>query len=220
MPDGSRVLVTPPAAEPVDVAELKDWVRVVTEADDELLAGCVIAARFHVEQITGRALITQTWDYFCDTFPYGGYYPLRFAFATPFFSTVPRLSPGFPSGELALPWAPAQSVTFVKYLDGTGATQTLDPTLYQFDGNRIPGRILPAYGQVWPVTRLQPNAVQVRYVAGFGANPTDVPEPLRQAIKVLVAAMYENREAVAAQALQSVDFAFHALIAQYRVFWL
>lgn len=220
--DGSAVLVTPPAAEPVTLAEAKLWARVDTSytTDDALITALITAARQHIETIACRALITQTWDYFLDCFPYGGLSPLRWTYGSPFAASVPRWTQAFPSGELALPYPTLQSVTFLKYTDDTGTVQTLDPTLYQVDTARIPGRIVPAYGQVWPTARAQPNAVQVRFQSGFGASGSSVPEPLKDAIKVLVATWYGQRETLAPGTIGTIPAVLDVLINQYRVYWL
>jgi hypothetical protein len=91
------------------------------------------------------------------------------------------------------------------------------------DAKSEPGRIVPAYGKVWPSTRYEPNAVQVRFVAGYGLEALDIdaraPE-LRQAIGVLVGTMYEQRETRTPDELTEVPEAFYQLVNQDRVFWL
>ena len=49
------------AEEPVSLAEAKAFLRLDGTAEDGLVTSLVAAARLHVESITGRALITQTW---------------------------------------------------------------------------------------------------------------------------------------------------------------
>jgi uncharacterized phiE125 gp8 family phage protein len=61
--------------------------------------------------------------------------------------------------------------------------------------------------------------VTVRFVAGYGANPGDVPEPLRQAMLLLIGHYYENREAVAAGTLTELPFAVASLVFPFRVFY-
>lgn len=48
-----------PAAEPVSVAELRAWLRLVQATEDAQLLSCIRAARQLVEDETGRALVTR-----------------------------------------------------------------------------------------------------------------------------------------------------------------
>lgn len=48
-----------PAAEPVSVAELRAWLRLVQATEDAQLQSCIRAARQLVEDETGRALVTR-----------------------------------------------------------------------------------------------------------------------------------------------------------------
>lgn len=196
---GTLVLVTPPSIEPLTVDEAKDWARITEDAEDGIVGRLVMAARANVEQLTGLALLTQTWDYFLDAFPC----------------------------QIDLPRPPLQTVTYIKYLDTDGALQTLATDQYTIDLKRHPARIVPAYGVSWPGTREEPNAVQVRYVAGYGPAVADIdakaPE-LRQALAVLVATLYEQREmateATTGQQLTNVPEAFWQLVNQHRIWWL
>lgn len=191
--DGTLELITAPASEPVTVIEAKAWARVTTDEDDSLIDALTSTARAHVEELTGRALLTQTWDYWLDRFP---------------------------CGELAVPRPLLRTVTYIKYIDQSGALITLDSSKYTVDAKRIPGRIVPSYGNVWPSARGVPNAINVRFDAGFGAASESVPLQLRQAILVLVATLYEQREHLTEAALQDVPVAFWQLINQHRVWWL
>jgi hypothetical protein len=69
-------------------------------------------------------------------------------------------------------------------------TQTWSSSLYTVDAPAgefaEPGRIYPAYGQVYPVTRAQPAAVTIRFVCGYGAAASAVPGPIRSAMKLLI----------------------------------
>lgn len=193
--DGTLSLVTAPTIEPITVDEAKDWARITDDTEDAVVERLITAARGFVEEITGRALITQTWDYYLDAFPCG-------------------------LGTIDVPRPRLQSVTFVKYTDEDGVVQTLDAAEYTVDTKREPARIVPAYGESWPSIRDVPNAVQVRFVAGYGAAAVSVPEQLRHAIGVLVATMYEQRESVAETAMVDVPVAFWQLVNQHRIWWL
>ena len=196
----SLVLFAGPTIEPLTVQEAKDWARITETSDDDTVEGLIRSARAHVEQLSGRALITQTWDLYLDAWPYGceGY-------------------------QIDVPKPPLQSVTYIKYIDTAGVLQTLASSEYTVDAKSEPGRIVPAYGKSWPGTRTEPNAVQVRFVAGYGTQPSDidakVPE-LRQAIGVLVGTMYEQREVSDDVQKMDVPEAFYQLVNQHRIWWL
>ena len=131
----------------------------------------------------GRALCTQTWDYTLDNFP--------------------RSTRFNKYAAIELPLPPLQSVTSLKYFDSDGAEQTLDTSKYAVSGVGAwgPARVVPAFGEVWPSVRDIPDAVTVRFVAGYtGTTNTQnaVPEPIRQALLLAVGHFYENRQEVQA----------------------
>lgn len=193
----SLVLITPPSGEPVSLDEAKAQLRVESDnyKDDDSIAFFIAAARTRVEALTGRALVNQTWDLYADAVPRRG-------------------------GALELAKGTVQSVASVKYIDTDGVQQTLDPAKYVVDTARIPGRILPAYGEEWPATREQVNAVVVRFVAGYGI-PYDVPHDLKQAIRLLASHWFENREMVVASniIISPIPETLQAIISPYRLEW-
>jgi uncharacterized phiE125 gp8 family phage protein len=140
--------------EPVSLAEIKLHLKLnaTVTTEDSLLAALIVAAREYGETFMHRALSLQTWD--------------------------EKLS-GFPcDGVLWLPKAPLVSVTSVTYVDTAGVTQTWSNTLYTVDAPSGPkaraGCLVPNYGQVFPSTRDVPNAVVVRFVAGYAGTPVIV----------------------------------------------
>lgn len=193
-------LVTAPSVEPVTLAEVRAHCRVTSNDEDALLAGYLIAARQHVEDYTGRALMTQTWDVFFD-----GDWPL-----------VWDKSRAYYTQRIVLPKAPVQSVT-VSYVDANGATQTLAGSEYQAVTTAAVAYIVPSYAAVWPTVRDQQNAVTVRIVAGYGSNPGDAPEPIRLAILLLVGHWFEHREAVnIGNSVSEVPLTVCSLLSPYR----
>lgn len=54
-------LLAGPGEEPVTLAEAKAWCRIDADDEDALVAALIAAARLHVESLTGRALIEQSW---------------------------------------------------------------------------------------------------------------------------------------------------------------
>lgn len=165
-------LITAPAAEPLDLNEVKLHCRVTGTDDDTLLGTYIAAARAQAESITGRRLITQTWDQVLDAFPTG-------------------------DGAIRLQVPPVQSISSVTYVDAAGATQTLSSAAYVLDADLTPGWLLLAAGQTgWPDTDGNANAVRVRMVSGYGAAGSNVPANLRAWMLLTVGALYAQREAL------------------------
>ena len=54
-------LITPPAAEPVSLAEAKHHLRVDFDEDDALIQALICAARQSAEMLTQRQLVTARW---------------------------------------------------------------------------------------------------------------------------------------------------------------
>lgn len=187
-------VVTPPAVEPVTLSEFKLQARIDHDDEDTLIAQYIKTARQHVEIILKRALITQT---------------LQLAMDEWWIEDV----------ELLMP--PLQSVTDIKYRDENGTEHTLSAENYVVDTSFEPGRVRFAKGVSRPNVPLWPYAaVKITYVAGYGNTADSVPEPIRQAIRMLAVHYYENREAVYTERggnVQVLPFAVDALLAPYRV---
>jgi uncharacterized phiE125 gp8 family phage protein len=163
-------LVTPPAVEPVTLAEAKTHLRLDTAVDDSYVSALITAARERVELFLRRALITQVFEFTVDDFP-----------------AYDR--------AIDLPRPPLRSVEWIKYVDTSGVLQTVAPDTYTVDAssNEI-GRVALAWNRSWPFTRYTINAVTVRFTAGYGEEPGDVPQAIRHAILIETANLYENRE--------------------------
>lgn len=189
-------VVSAPAVEPVSVETAMAHARVDSDSAG-LLPLYIATARAWAETFLARVLITQTlrWTIGPGAPTQGpgmGLVPLT-APATllaPGTLLVPPL--GFawpPRSPLELPRNPVQSIASVK-LGGLGITETtLAPTDYDSDLATEPARMqLKAAGQPFPLQRLT-----VDFVAGYGDSGDAVPAPIRHAILLLVANLYENR---------------------------
>jgi uncharacterized phiE125 gp8 family phage protein len=181
-------LKTAPASEPITTAEAKKHLNVTTSDDDTYIDTLVTAARMHTENILRRALITQTWNLYLDAF----------------------------KSPTELPKPPLVSVTSIKYIDTDGAEQTTATGVYTVDTDADPGQVYLSYDQTWPDARTIDKAIDIEYVAGYGAA-ADVPTAIKHAILLLVGHLYEHRETVADFQIHDVPMGYDALLWPYRV---
>lgn len=136
------IVTTPPAAEPLSLADAKRQCRIALDEtrEDPELQGYIVAARREAERTTGLILAVRTLRYTFDCFP---------------------------EWELELPAPPLLSVASIKYVNGDGTLTTVDAADYSVITSRVPGFVEPVYGGTWPTPREQSDACQVNFVAGF-----------------------------------------------------
>ncbi len=159
-------LITPPAPI-VTTAEIKRHVRAVYFTDDdEYLDSLIAVATDHIDGKDG-------W--------------LGRALGT---QTWDLILDEFPSEGIRVPIPPLQSVTYVRYVDPVSGLET-DATGFTVDTASEPGWIMPG-ANGWPAIMDTINAVRVRFVAGYET----VPPAIKQAVMLLAAHYYENRESV------------------------
>ena len=205
------VLIDPPASEPLTVEEARSRLNIGSEVSDQTMESLISAARQQIDGADGwlgRALVTQTW---CGSLE------------------------GFLCSEIRIPLPPLQDIISIQYVDEAGATQELDSSDYQIVQGRRP-YIVPAFDKSWPVARCQPDAVQIEFVAGYGDEPNDVPEPIRSAIaltvsnlrsltaqnlflsSVTVDGIQTKSYVVGGNAAAAIDAAVCSLLSTYRIF--
>lgn len=177
---------TSASVEPVTVAEVKDHVILQTDVDDALITAYTQAAREYVESQTGRTMISTTFTLYADGSP------------------VDR------SGAIYLPVGPLVSVSFVKVKDAAGDYQTVSTDYYGVDTASPTPRIVPLDG--WPYVPTIFEGFTAEVVAGYGAAADDVPQTLRQAIRLLAAHWYEMRAATTEARIEQVPIGFDALL--------
>lgn len=189
----SLKIYTEPAEEPIELDDItRKHLRIDDELEDTLIAAYITAARRHAENFLGRALITQTWELFLDEFPATDY--------------------------IELPMPPLQSVTHIQYkatdYGTTAALTTWAATNYVVDTRSVLPRISLAYGISWPTTYAEIQAVQIRYVCGYGLA-TLVPAHIKQAIMLKLADLYEHRGEGNMSGVS--DAAFEAMLGSDRI---
>jgi uncharacterized phiE125 gp8 family phage protein len=187
----SSILLTPPAVEPVTLAEAKAYLRIDNDDDDAVISALIAGARSHVEAQTRRALITQTWRLVRDAWP--------------------------GDGRVAVVPSPLRQITAARVYRLDVITQTLDLQAFVANAAATPA-IISFLTWSLPVPGRPAAGIEIDVEVGYGDDPADVPEPLRQAIKLLVAHWYENRGLIAVgQTLALLPATVAALIAPYRL---
>lgn len=177
---------------------------VITEsgevAEDDLLNRIIRASRNHVQNLTRRALLTQTWDYFLNEWPEGSAIRLPFG----------NLQNGS-GNEPIVSW---------KDQDGTETILTVGTDYIVETNGEGCGRIVLPYGGSWPSGSLYPsNPIKVRFVCGWAAASL-IPDDIISAMLLICGDMYANREG---QTLTNFVFqenrAVKALLASARIPW-
>lgn len=160
-------LVTPPALEPVTIADARAFLRISTESEDEILRRIIKTAREMVEADTGLALVDQTWRLRVDRWPR--------------------------SGRLALFKYPVKLVTSVVAYRPDGSAIIMEPEEFMLQHGRRPQRV---YMAQYPDAQTF-CGLEIDFIAGFGETGVEVPDALKQAILTLTAHLYENRAGLA-----------------------
>jgi uncharacterized phiE125 gp8 family phage protein len=188
-------LVTAPLALPVEVDEFRRQAWEVYDQDaedDTYLEELLLAATAHVETITSRRLVAQTWRGYLDAWPAGG-------------------------GPIELPFGRVTAITRFNWLGADAVDHTLVAgTDYAASLVGWWPKVVPLAG--WPGGSLfVVDPIRIEFVAGFGA-PAAVPADLKRAILQLAAHWYKNREIVRVGNMVSpLPTVFDALVAPWRI---
>lgn len=179
-------VTTAPVNEPWTLSDVKNYLKVDTSADDTLITTLISAARQAAESYLNMALITQTVT-----------------------EKLDRLN----SPTLYLSVSPVISVSNFQYADSQNTTQTFASSNYVVDTFSKPARLSLAYGKTWPTLYGNINDVTITYTAGFGTEASGVPTQIRQAMLMMIADSYDNRE----DYVKKMPTASQYLLDQYRV---
>ena len=195
-------LVTPPAVEPITLAQAKlqcgfgpmdDSDRVKQEILADQLRPFIIASRRTAENYMNRAIYNQTWIRTLDHFPL--WWAADGTVSPSYRKDWPYYSDFWNRIRIDIPWPGTQSLTSITYVDTSGNQQTLASTQYTVDLTSEPARIVPAQGTYWPSQMTYiPGSVVITFVAGSygdGVTVDSCPEEIKAAIKMIVARLYQ-----------------------------
>ncbi len=184
----ASILLTAPAVEPVTLDEARAFLRVETNDDDEVIAALVSGARIHVEAQTRRALITQGWRISADAWP--------------------------DDGRLQVRPAPLKTLDAARVYDFDSAAHEVDTQAFVPD---LANSVLIFAPWALPAPGRLSAGIELDVTVGYGDAVVDVPEALRQAIRLLTAHWYDNRGLAALGTVTVLPSTVAALIAPYRV---
>lgn len=182
-----------PEIEPVTLAEAKLHARVSTNADDDLFNIYIKSIRKYVERYCNISIITQEKTIW---FNYGDFNMNTYA--------------------IRLPVSPIQTIdSYTTYTDLDEAS-LVATSYYSLSNNRL----LLNNTYYWPYNLRRIDGYKVVATVGFGDTPEDVPEDIKQAILMLVAHSYQNREAlndsVNGPSSNRVPFGVNDLLSPYK----
>lgn len=150
---------------PLTTAALKLHLKVDFDDDDDLIDQLILAATQYCQNFQNRIYVSASQTMVLDWW----------------------------SNIIVPPWSPLVTVDSIVYVDTNGDDQTLSSSLYRVDTVNEPGRITRAFNESWPDIRNVTNAITITYTAGYGAA-ADVPDDVKNAIKLLVKSWWAHRE--------------------------
>ncbi len=162
-------IVTAPATTPVTLVEAKNWARVDITEDDDLITSLIENATDQIQIVTGRQLVTATYDYFSSTWELND------------------------KGILEIPLGNVASITSIKYKDSDNNLQTWASSKYEVNLKSQIAQIRPVSSESFPSLGDEFNSVEIRFTAGYG-SASSVPDRLKTAVYMMVSDAYENRE--------------------------
>jgi uncharacterized phiE125 gp8 family phage protein len=180
------LLIVGPAVEPVGLSEMAAYLRLDDDAEHDLVAALIKAARLLVEASSRRVLISQRWRLTLDAWPQGR--------------------------AVVSPVSPVSAVVEARVVNAAGEFGAVAANALRLVEASDPPRV--ALAADVPDPAVAQGGIRIDLQAGFGNEPGDVPEPLRLAIKMLVARWFENRGDILGE--QTLPPEVQALIAPYR----
>jgi uncharacterized phiE125 gp8 family phage protein len=179
-------VTTAPVNEPWTLAEVKSYLKIDDSNEDTMLSTLIKGARMVAESYLNQGLITQTVT-----------------------EKLDRL--GNPTIYLSV--SPVIAVSSFQYANSENTTATFAATDYVVDTFSKPARLNLGYGKTWPTLYGNINDVTITYTVGYGTESSAVPFQIRQAILLMVADTYENRQ----DYVKKLPTASQYLLDQYRV---
>jgi uncharacterized phiE125 gp8 family phage protein len=195
------IVTEQPDSEPVLLADAKNHLEYTGTAKDRYITSLIKSARKMCEAYSGLSFVTQTRRVKLDYFPCSKLY-------------------------IELPYGPVQSVESFTYQKDDGTTRTLvSGTNFVLDTHSRVARVYPINSDgeidVWPTDlKNVPHAITIDYNAGYDdVSYEPLPEPIKQAILMQVASMFENRQDEQSGTTGMVNWNSMAMLDTVKVTW-
>lgn len=187
-----------PVELPVTVTEMKTDLRVQHTSEDSFIESLILAATDYMDVpngAIGKAIMSQTWAL--------------------------KLCSFGALGKVDIPVTPVQSITSIAYFDVDNVAQTLNVSDFYLFGDENSAWIEPKPNVDIPAVYSRPDAITITFLAGFGNDCEDVPNSIRQAIRLLAGHWYENRTPVViGTTVTDLPMAVGSLINMNRKGWV
>ena len=160
-------VTTAPLVEPVTNDEVKLYARIDGSSEDTLIDSFIQAVREATEKFLGRALINQSITVSLNEWP---------------------ISP------IELPRPPLVSITEVRTVGEDLSESVYSSDYYYVQTKKEPGELVIKFDKSDPCnTDRYFGGYEIEFIAGYGATAEDVPQPIKLAIILWAADIYENR---------------------------
>lgn len=171
----SYIIETPAVNLAVNLVDMKAWLKVTSSSQDDIIIELIEAATLVGEKYTKRDFIIKTYKTFRNSFSDDAE-----AFGI--------------REEMVMRRSRLDSVGSVSYLKDSILTP-VDSSVFYATQEVDYSHLIPLPGQQWPVGAVddRQQAVEIIFDAGFGADESFVPEDIKTAIKLHVAAVFANR---------------------------
>jgi len=164
---GRKFVVTADSTvEPITVEELKFWARIDGDEEDGVLTGIIKTARKNVEDYIRQSLIEKTIEMSLDSWDFNFY---------------------------ELPLSPVLSITSVETLNEDDTATTYSSDNYYLAAG-VPARLVIKQGVSNPLNTVRDiGGFKITYKAGYSQTEDDLPQAIKDAVKVWATYIYEER---------------------------
>lgn len=171
---------TAPASLPLTLDEVEAHLRITADSEDTYLTFLIETVRDYFESYTNRTLINTTYKAFLDCFYDNSvYYYINSCYDCCCDGILIRKSK-------------LSSITSIKYYSDSVLT-TWDSSNYYFTDVNSYSSVYLVDGSTYPTVDVRKQAIEIIFVAGYGAAEASIPSDIKMALLNHIATLYENR---------------------------